>query len=89
MPDTSDIDYHGPVWDNVMPGSAHFENLVKSVATLASNSGKAKHNSVFVFNNPPKDLVRAQEKIEQAHKLLLGANALMAELHYQAKVKKK
>lgn len=74
----------GPVPATHGPGTAPFEGLVKSVATAASRVGAATYYGYFFWREKPPDVVLAVLKIEQAHKLLLGAHALLAEAHKKA-----
>jgi hypothetical protein len=70
----------GPTPENYGPGTKNFESLVKSIATSATRVGAAANYGYFFWRQKPESTVRAQEKLEQAHRLLVGAHALLAEL---------
>jgi hypothetical protein len=71
----------GPTWDKYGPGTERFDALVKSVATSATRVGDQSRHYAFVFVGIPRNLIIAQEKLRQAQRLLLGAEALLREMH--------
>lgn len=70
----------GPTPESHGPGTKNFESLIKSIATSATRVGAVANYGYFFWRQKPESVTRAQEKLDQAHRLLVGAHALLAEL---------
>lgn len=67
------------------PGTERFDGLIRSIASAATRVGAASNYGYFFWTHKPAGVVRAAEKIEAAHRLLLGAHALLLDVRDDAK----
>lgn len=80
----------GPTGPHAEPGSAEFENVLKKTAHALSKVGEsvsAVHRNLVDHRNNTthQNVTTALAKLEEAHKLMLGAEALMRGTHNEAK----
>lgn len=73
------IEYIGPTYEQDGPGSERFNSLIKSVATSANRVGRSSNYGYFFLKGQSRNSIIAEKKLRQAHRLLLGAHALLLE----------
>lgn len=78
---------YGPV----QPGSEEFDSLLKRTAHAMHKVGDAAYGLQGIYRrdltNTPEDVLAAIQSLKEAHKLLLGAEAVLRSAHVRAKKK--